>query len=170
MARIERRLIPIVSLDVEGYTRFVQRDEAATLAALNEVFTERGEATIGEHGGTIFKRMGDGILAEFASVVAAIEWAVRLQRSLHEQPVVAPGGQPIRLRVGIVMADVMIQDGDRFGEGVSLAVRLQSQAPAGGLAITKWMHDYLAGKVDLAFTDVGPQILKNVGQPVHIFV
>ena len=170
MARIERRLIPIVSLDVEGYTRFVQRDEAATLAVLNEVFTERGEATIGEHGGLIFKRMGDGILAEFASVVAAVEWAVRLQQSLHEQPVMAPGGQPIRLRAGIVMADVMIQDGDRYGEGVSLAVRLQSQAPAGGLAITKWMHDYLAGKIDLAFTDIGPQILKNVGHPVHVFV
>lgn len=170
MARIERRLIPIVSLDVEGYTRFVQRDEAATLAVLNEVFTERGEATIGEHGGLIFKRMGDGILAEFASVVAAVEWAVRLQQSLHEQPVMAPGGQPIRLRAGIVMADVMIQDGDRYGEGVSLAVRLQSQAPAGGLAITKWMHDYLAGKIDLALTDIGPQILKNVGHPVHVFV
>jgi len=170
MARIERRLVPIVSLDVEGYTRFVQRDEAATLAALTEVFAGRGEINIAEHGGSVFKRMGDGILAEFGSAVAAVEWAARLQRNLHEHPVMAPGDQAIRLRTGIIMADVMIQDGDRFGEGVNLAVRLQSRAPAGGLAITKWMHDYLAGKVDLAFTDIGPQVLKNVGQPVHLYV
>ena len=170
MAKIERRLVPIVSLDVEAYSRLIQRDEAATLAAVQQVFNVNAKATIGEHGGTIFKTMGDGILAEFASVVAAVEWAARLQQQLHHKPVMAPGGTPLLLRAGIVMADVMVAGDDRYGEGVNLAVRVQGCAPPGGMAISKWMHEYLTGKIDLAFSDIGSQVLKNIGQTIRVFI
>ena len=83
MAKNERRLVPIVSLDVEGYSRLTQLDEGATLSAVQHVFTDRVEATIGEHGGSVFKTMGDGILAEFASAVAAVEWVSELQQQLY---------------------------------------------------------------------------------------
>ena len=78
MAKIERRLVPIVSLDVEGYSRLTQLDGAATLSAVHHVFTHRIEATIGDHGGSVFKTMGDSVLAEFTSVVAAVEWAAEV--------------------------------------------------------------------------------------------
>ena len=170
MARIERRLVPIVSLDVEGYSRLTQLDEAATLSAVHHVFTGRVEATIGDHGGSVFKTMGDGVLAEFTSVVAAVEWVAQLQQQLYHTPVAAADGKTLQLRAGIVMADVMVQAEDRFGEGVNLAVRVQGCAPPGGMAISKWMHEYLTGKTDLSFNDIGSQTLKNIGHTIRVFV
>ena len=170
MAKIERRLVPIVSLDVEGYSRLIQHDEAATLVAVNHVFKDRVEATIGEHGGTVFKTMGDAILAEFTSVVAAIEWVAQLQQQLYHEPMAAADGTTLQLRAGIVMADVMVKDEDRFGEGVTLAVRVQGCGTPGGMAISKWMHEYLTGKTDLSFSDIGSQALKNIGQTIRVFI
>ena len=170
MAKFERRLVPIVSLDVAGYTRFIQRDEAAALAAMQRLISEKVEATIGGHGGKIFKSMGDGLLAEFTSVVEAVEWIASLQRSLFENPIAAPGNENLELRAGIILADVMVEGSDRYGEGVNLAVRVQACAPPGGMAISKWMHEYLAGKVDLAFADIGSQVLKNIAGTVRIFI
>ncbi len=89
MAKNERRLVPIVSLDVEGYSRLIQLDETATLSAVRHVFKDRVEATIGEHGGSVFKTMGDGVLAEFGSVVAAVEWTSQLQQQLYQVPLAA---------------------------------------------------------------------------------
>src|SRR6185503_15895247 len=107
MAKIERRLVPIVSLDVEGYSRLTQLDEAATLSAVHHVFTECVKATIGDHGGSVFKTMGDSVLAEFTSAVAAVEWVAQLQQQLYDAPVAAADGATLQLRAGIVMADVM---------------------------------------------------------------
>ena len=170
MAKIERRLVPIVSLDVEGYSRLTQLDESATLSAVHHIFKDRVEATIGEHGGSVFKTMGDGILAEFTSAVAAIEWTSGLQQQLFHGPVAAADGKALQLRAGIVMADVVIQDDDLFGEGVNLAVRVQGCAPPGGMAISKWMNEYLTGKTDLSFTDIGSQTLKNIGHTIRVFI
>ena len=170
MAKIERRLVPIVSLDVEGYARLTQLDEAATLAAVHHIFKDLVETTIGEHGGSVFKTMGDGILAEFASAVAAIEWTSGLQQQLFATPVYVADGKTLRLRAGIVMADAVIQDDDLFGEGVNMAVRVQGCAPPGGMAISKWLHEYLTGKTDLKFTNIGSQRLKNIGHTVRVFV
>lgn len=170
MAKNERRLVPIVSLDVEGYSRLIMLDEGATLAAVQHVFNERVGATITDHGGSVFKTMGDGVLAEFASVVAAVEWTSELQQQLYQRPVAAADGKTLQLRAGVVMADVMVQDNDRFGEGVNLAARVQGCAPPGGMAVSKWMHEYLTGKTELSFTDIGPQRLKNIGHTVRVFV
>ena len=170
MNKADRRLLPIVSLDVVGYTRHLQRDEAATMRATNHVFDTVIGATIRGYGGAVFKTMGDGILAEFPSVVGAVEWVALVQHSLFEQPVMAGGGEPVVLRVGLVMADVMVSGDDRYGEGINLAVRIQNCAPPGGMAVSKWMHEYLAGKIDLAFSDVGSQVLKNYATTIRLFV
>ncbi|HQX84048.1 MAG TPA: adenylate/guanylate cyclase domain-containing protein, partial [Aestuariivirga sp.] len=170
MAKNERRLVPIVSLDVEGYSRLTELDETATLAAVRHVFTERVEATIGDYGGSVFKTMGDGILAQFASAVAAVEWVSGLQQQLYQAPVNAADGKTLQLRAGIVMADVVVKNDDLFGEGVNLTVRVQGCSPPGGMAISKWMHEYLTGKTDLTFVDIGSQRLKNIGHTVRVFI
>jgi TolB-like protein/class 3 adenylate cyclase/Tfp pilus assembly protein PilF len=170
MNKTDRRLVPIVSLDVAGYSRLIQHDEANTLAAVRRVFDGFARATLDEYGGWIFKTMGDGLLAEFSSVVAAVEWVARLQRTLHDHPVPAGGGEPLAIRAGLVLADVMVSGTDRYGDGINLAVRLQGCAPAGGMAISKWMHDYLAGKVDFSFSDIGSQALKNMARTMHVFI
>ena len=170
MAKFERRLAPIVSLDVAGYTRLLQRDEAATLSAVQALFEARIREDMSVHGGHVFKVMGDGVLAEFNSVVAAVEWTARLQLDLHDRPIMMPGREPLHLRAAIILADVMMDGDDRFGEGVNLAVRVQGCSPPGGMAISKWMHEYLAGKVDLSFSDIGSQSLKNVEGTVRVFI
>lgn len=170
MSKSNRRLLPIVSLDVAGYTRLIQRNEEATLAAVQQLFNGMVKETIAEYGGAIFKTMGDGLLAEFASIVSAVEWSAALQQRLFVSPVAASDGEALELRAGIVLADVMLDGGDRFGEGVNLAVRVQGTAPPGGLAISKWMHEYLQGKIDLSFSDIGSQVLKNVAQTIRIFI
>ncbi len=167
--RSNRKFVAIASLDVAGYTRHVQRGEAAALAALHDLFDNRVRTTIGKFGGTIFKTMGDGLLAEFDSVVSAVEWVIGLQLGLAAQPVKA-GGEAFLLRAGIVIADVMMEGDDRLGEGVNLAVRVEELSPPGGLAISKWIQEYLTGKVDIACSDIGSQVLKNVSQTVRIFI
>ena len=131
---------------------------------------DRVEATIGDHGGSVFKTMGDSVLAEFTSAVAAVEWVAQLQLQLYHTPVAAADGKTLQLRAGIVMADVLVQGEDRFGEGVNLTVRVQGCAPPGGMAISKWMHEYLTGKTDLSFSDIGSQTLKNIGHTICVFV
>jgi TolB-like protein/class 3 adenylate cyclase/Flp pilus assembly protein TadD len=170
MAKTDRRLVPIVSLDVVGFSRLVQHNERQTLRLVQRVYEMFIARTIGGYGGKIFKTMGDGVLAEFQSVADAVEWAANLQKTLAERKIRAPGGELFQIRAGIVLADVLVNGEDLFGNGVNLAVRVQGHAPPGGLAITKWMHEYLNGRVDLTFTDIGPTTLKNIPKSVRIFV
>jgi len=105
------------------------------------VFEERVKATTGAHGGSIFKAMGDGILAECASVVEAVDWVAHFLQQLHMTPVPAAGEQLLQLRAGIILADVIVDDDHRFGEGMNLTVKVQARPPAGGMSIYKWMHE-----------------------------
>lgn len=170
MSNVERRLVPIVSLDVAGYSSMVQSDEAAAVSAVRGLFAGHVDASIGSRGGTVFKTMGDGLLAEFSSVVSAVEWAASLQRTLQASPVKVAGLGILQVRAGVILADVMVDGTDRYGDGVNLAARVQACAPPGGIAISKWMHDYLTGKIDLAFSDLGPQSLKNMARTVRVFI
>ncbi|RYE71183.1 MAG: adenylate/guanylate cyclase domain-containing protein, partial [Oxalobacteraceae bacterium] len=138
MVKSERRLVPIVSVDVVGFSRLVQHNERQTVRLVRQVF---GSLTrdIGERGGTIFKTMGDGLLAEFNSVIAAVDWIAEGQKALHQRQIRAPGGELLQVRAGIVMADVLVHGDDLFGNGVNLAVRVQGVSPPGGMAVTKWM-------------------------------
>ena len=169
MAKSERRLVPIVSIDVVGFSRLVQHNERQTVRLVRRAYAHFVNR-IGERGGAVFKTMGDGLLAEFNSVIAAVDWVARIQKELHTRQIRAPGGEILQVRAGIVMADVLVHGDDLFGNGVNLAVRVQSLSPPGGMAITKWMHEYLAGQSDLVFTDIGPSILKNIPKTVRIFV
>lgn len=169
MAQPDRRLVPIVSLDVVGYSRLVERNERQTLRLVQRVYDRLIARTIGAAGGKVFKTMGDGLLAEFNSVVAAVQWTAQVQREIYERKIRAPGGELFQVRAGIVLADVLVAGDDLYGSGINLAVRVQSHAPAGGMCITKWMYQYLDGTIDLEFTDMGPTELKNITKTVRIY-
>ena len=170
MAQPDRRLVPIVSLDVVGYSRLTEVNERQTLRLVQRVYDRLVARTIGRYGGKVFKTMGDGLLAEFQSVVAAVEWVSDMQKELYERKLRVPGGGYLQVRAGIVLADVLVAGDDLYGSGVNLSVRVQAISPPGGMAITKWMHQYLDGRSDLQFTDLGPIDLKNVTKTVRIFV
>jgi TolB-like protein/class 3 adenylate cyclase/Flp pilus assembly protein TadD len=169
MAQPDRRLVPIVSLDIVGYSRLVERSERQTLRLVQRVYDRLISRTIGAAGGKVFKTMGDGLLAEFNSVVAAVQWTADLQRQIHERRINAPGGEMFQVRAGIVLADVLVAGNDLYGSGINLAVRVQSHSPAGGMCITKWMYQYLDGTIDLPFIDMGPTELKNITKTVRIY-
>jgi adenylate cyclase len=169
MAQPDRRLVPIVSLDVVGYSRLVERNERQTLRLVQRVYERLISRTIGEAGGKVFKTMGDGLLAEFSSVVAAVQWTAQLQREIHERKIHAPGGEMFQVRAGIVLADVLVAGNDLYGSGINLAVRVQGHSPPGGICITKWMYQYLDGTMELPFIDIGPTELKNITKTVRLY-
>lgn len=168
MAPSKRRLAAILSLDVEGYSCLVEADEIATLRAVRQAFRDLVLPTIGEFGGTVFKTVGDGLLAEFASPVNAVKWAAKFQRAVAARD--HHGGPPLRVRIGIVVGDVVVTDDDRFGDGVNIAARVQELSPAGGMAISRGVFEYLTGRTDLYFTDIGEQQLKGHAQRQRIWV
>ena len=170
MVQPDRRLVPIVSLDIVGYSRLVQRSERQTLRLVQRVYDRLVADTITQQGGKIFKTMGDGLLAEFNSVVAAVQWTAELQREIYERRIKAPGGELFQVRAGIVLADVLVAGDDLYGSGINMAVRVQSHSPPGGMCITKWMYQYLEGATDLKFVDLGPTELKNIAKTVRIYV
>ena len=131
MAKPDRRLAPIVSLDVVGYTRMVVHSERQTLRLVRRVFDFLVNRTVEAAGGKVFKTMGDGALIEFNSVVGAVEWVVTSQKILNERRLRAPGGGLFQVRAGVVLADVLVQGDDLFGDGVNFAVRVQTQSPPG---------------------------------------
>jgi len=169
MAQPDRRLVPIVSLDVVGYSRLVERNERQTLRLVQRVYERLISRTIGAAGGKVFKTMGDGLLAEFNSLVSAVQWTADLQREIYERKIHAPGNELFQIRAGIVLADVLVAGNDLYGSGINLAVRVQSHSPAGGMCITKWMYQYLDGTIDLEFVDMGPTELKNITKTVRIY-
>jgi adenylate cyclase len=169
-AQADRRLVPIVSLDVVGYSRLTELNERQTLRLVQRVYDRLVARTISRQGGKVFKTMGDGLLAEFQSVVAAVEWVADVQRELNERRLKVPGGGFFQVRAGVVLADVLVQGDDLYGSGVNLSVRVQAISPAGGMAITKWMYQYLDGRTELQFTDIGPTELKNVSRTVRLYV
>ena len=169
MAQPDRRLVPIVSLDVVGYSRLVERSERQTLRLVQRVYDRLIAGTIGAAGGKVFKTMGDGVLAEFNSIVAAVQWTADLQRQLYERRIHGPGQELFQVRAGIVLADVLVAGNDLYGSGINLAVRVQGHSPPGGMCITKWMYQYLDGTIDLEFADLGPTELKNISKTVRIY-
>jgi TolB-like protein/class 3 adenylate cyclase len=169
MVQPDRRLVPIVSLDVVGYSRLSERNERQTLRLVRRVYDSLVDATISQSGGKVFKTMGDGLLAEFNSVIAAIQWTADVQREIYQRRLRGPGGELFQARAGVVLADVLVSGDDLYGSGINLAVRVQNHSPPGGMCITKWMYQYLDGHLDLEFTDLGPTELKNISKTVRIY-
>jgi len=165
---MERRLAAILSVDVVGYSRLMEQDEADTFVRLRAHRKELFEPEIAKHHGRIFKLMGDGVLAEFASVVDAVECAVALQRALAERNS-GLGNRRIDARMGINLGDVIVEDEDRHGDGVNIANRLQGLADPGGIAISGTAYDQVKTKVAVGYVHVGEQSMKNISEPVRVY-
>jgi adenylate cyclase len=167
--RIERRLAAILAADVAGYSRLMGADEEGTLAALRSVRRELCDRKIVEHRGRIVKTTGDGLLVEFQSVVDAVRCAVEMQRGMAERNKDVPSGRRIEFRIGINVGDIVVEDGDIFGDGVNIAARLETLADPGGICISARVQEDVAGRLDLMFSDLGDQRLKNIQRPLHAY-
>jgi adenylate cyclase len=167
--RVQRRLAAILAGDVAGYSRLMGADEEGTLSRLNAHRREFLEPKIADHRGRIVKRTGDGILIEFASAVDAARCAVEIQHGMIERNAPIPQDKRIELRIGIHVGDVIIEDGDLFGDGVNIAARLEGIAQPGGICISDDAYRQVRGKLDANFQDAGEHELKNIARPVRVY-
>src|SRR5262249_51961864 len=164
-----RRLAAILAADVVGYSRMMQADEAGTLAALKSRRADVLQPLVSKHHGRIVKLMGDGVLVEFGSAVAAVECAVELQQAMETANADLPGDQRIVLRIGINLGDVIIEGSDLYGDGVNIAARLEEMAEPGTIVMSKKVHDEIERKLTLTCDDLGEQPLKNIAAPIQVF-
>jgi TolB-like protein/class 3 adenylate cyclase len=166
---VQRRLAAILAADVVGYSRLMSVDEMGTLGALKAHRRELIDPVIAGHHGRIVKTTGDGLLAEFASVVDAVRCAVEVQREMISRNALAPAERRIEFRMGINVGDIIIEDGDIFGDGVNIAARLETLAEPGGICLSAAAHEQVRDRLDLAFDDLGEQQVKNIPRPVRIY-
>jgi TolB-like protein/class 3 adenylate cyclase len=157
-----RRLAAILAADVAGYSRLIGADEEGTLTALKAIRAKVIDPQIAAHRGRLVKTTGDGLLVEFASVVDALRCAIEWQAAM-------PGDSPIAWRIGINVGDIVVEDGDIFGDGVNVAARLEGLAEPGGICVSARVQEDAAGRLDLAFEDMGEQQLKNIARPVRVY-
>src|ERR1041384_5770990 len=162
-----RRLAAILAADVAGYSRLIGIDEQGTLNRLRSIRTEVVDPKISKHHGRLVKTTGDGLLVEFGSVVDALRCAVEVQQSMTERNTGA--GERIEFRIGINVGDIVVEDGDIFGDGVNVAARLEGLAEPGGICVSARVQEDAAGKLDLTFEDIGEQALKNIVRPIRAY-
>src|SRR5246500_1461804 len=159
-----RRLAAILAADVAGYSASLQRAEEATYAEFERLKRELIAPSLSRHEGRLIKTTGDGALVEFASPWAAMRCAVEIQDHL------ASGDSSLRLRVGLNLGDVIVgEDGDLYGDGINIAVRLEGIADPGGILISEKVYSEVKGKLDVGFEDRGEQQLKNISKPVRTY-
>jgi adenylate cyclase len=164
-----RRLAAILAADVAGYSRLMGADEEGTHERLRSHLRDLVDPKIRDHLGRIVKNTGDGFLAEFASVVDAVRCAVEVQRGMVDRNATIPANTRIDFRVGVHQGDVVIEDNDIFGDAVNVAARLEGLAEPGGICVSARVRGDAAGKLDLAFEDMGQQELKNIAWPVRVY-
>src|SRR5215471_1822281 len=164
-----RRLAAILAADVAGYSRLMGADEEATHERFKAHLSELVEPKIGEHRGRIVKNTGDGMLAEFASVVDAVRCAAEVQRGMIDREPEVPDERCIRFRIGINLGDVIAEDGDIFGDGVNVAARLEALAEPGGICVSGMVYDQVRDKLPYRFADRGEQSVKNITRPVRVY-
>jgi adenylate cyclase len=165
---LKRKLAAILAADVEGYSRLMHDDEERTLATL----TDRRaivDSLIERSDGQIFGTAGDSVLAEFPSVVQAFGCAIAMQQSVHRANSNVPVNQQMSFRIGINVGDIMVKDGDIFGDGVNIAARLEALADVGGICVTRGVRDHIRDRVEANFEDMGEQSFKNIARPVRVF-
>ena len=165
--RVRRRLAAVLAADVAGYSRLMGIDEAGTARRLREHFAALQPLVAG-HDGRVVKIMGDGLLAEFPSAVAAVECALALQRLMARRNGRAAADQRMDLRIGIHLAEVVVAEDDILGEGVNIAARLEGLAQPGGVCLSAAAWEHVKGRLPVAVTELGPQRLKNIAEPVRV--
>ena len=168
-ARVERRLAAILAADIAGYSRLMGVDEEGTLAALKACRREFIDPKIAEHRGRIVKTTGDGALVEFASAVDAVRCAMEIQRVMAVRNADIPESRRVEFRIGINVGDIIIDEGDIYGDGVNIAARIEGIAEPGGISISEDAWRQVQGKVAASFVDAGEQSLKNIARPVRVY-
>ncbi len=168
---VERRLAAILAIDMVGYSRLMEADEAGTLARLRTHRLELIDPAIAKNRGGIIKSTGDGLLVEFQAVGDAVQCALEIQRRMARRNADLPAARWIQFRIGINLGDVIFEDGDIFGDGVNLAARLEALAEPGGICVSRAVRDQLqvGDHVDVAFEDLGLQTVKNIARPIPAF-
>ena len=166
---MERRLTAILAADVVGYSSLMEKDEAGTYARLKAGRQELFEPEIHRHHGRIFKLMGDGMMAEFGSIVDAVECAVALQRGLAQRNSSLPAAERIEVRIGVNLGDVIVEGDDRYGDGVNIAARLEQIADPGSVFVSGKVVKEVERRLALGFKPIGEQRMKNLVDPVEVF-
>ena len=160
---MERRLAAILMADIVGYSRLMGRDEERTLRAVMHLRSEFIEPLVATHRGRLVKQTGDGFLIEFASAMNAIQCALQWQaRSASDSE------DAMRFRIGLHLGDILIEQGDIYGEGVNIAARLETLAPPGGIALSSVVKDQVHARISGDFRDQGEQRLKNIAEPIRV--
>ena len=165
---LERKLVAILAADVEGYSRLMHEDEERTLATLSS-HRSVVDSAIALGRGEISGTVGDSVLAEFSSVVDAVQSAIAIQQQLAKANAELPSESQMHFRIGINVGDVMVKDGGIFGDGVNVAARLESIAEPGGICVTRGVRDHLRDRTDYEFEDLGEHVVKNIARPVRVF-
>ncbi len=166
--KVTRKLTTILAADVEEYTRLMRADEEATLKTLGE-YREIFDNLIARHDGRVFSAAGDSVLAEFGSAVEAVRCAISCQEETSSRNAELADDRKLIFRIGINVGDVMIRDGDLFGDGVNVAARLEGLADPGGVCISGSVFEQIKHKLSLGFEDMGQQKVKNISEPVSAY-
>jgi adenylate cyclase len=165
----ERRLVAILAVDIVGYSRLIEADEAGTLAAIKALRAEVFEPLLAEYHGRIVKLMGDGAIVEFGSVVDAVLSAVASQKAVAARQADVPPEHRLLFRMGINLGDVVVDGDDLLGDGVNVAARLEQIGEPGGLFVSGTAFDHLQGKLALPLEFIGEQHVKNIARPVRVY-
>jgi class 3 adenylate cyclase/pimeloyl-ACP methyl ester carboxylesterase len=166
---MERRLAAILAADAVGYSRMMREDETSALALLQKHRAEVIDPAIAKHRGRTVKLMGDGLLAEFSSVVESVTCAAEIQRAMAARNAGSQVGRQMAFRIGVHLGDVIVEGDDLYGDGVNIAARLEGIAQHGGICISRQAYDQVQKKVALGYRNLGPQILKNIPEPIEVF-
>jgi TolB-like protein/class 3 adenylate cyclase/rhodanese-related sulfurtransferase/Flp pilus assembly protein TadD len=169
VAHPERRLVAILAIDIVGYSRLIEADEAGTLAAMKRLHSEIFDPLLSEYHGRTVKLMGDGALVEFGSVVDAVLCSVAIQKEVAAHQADVPPDHRLFFRMGINLGDVVVEGDDLFGDGVNVAARLEQLCEPGGLFVSGTAFDHLQGKLGLPLEFVGEQHVKNIARPVRVY-
>ncbi|MCZ6731688.1 MAG: adenylate/guanylate cyclase domain-containing protein [Gammaproteobacteria bacterium] len=163
-----RKLVAILYADVAGYSRLTGSDELGTHRRVMDALDFATES-IKSGGGTVLRYAGDAILAEFSSVVAAVNAAVTIQIELGKRNESVPEDNKVQIRIGVNLGEVLQDRGEIYGDGVNLAARLESAAQPGGICISSAVYDQVTGKVNVDFGDGGDESFKNIAKPIHVY-
>lgn len=166
---VQRRLAAILAIDIVGFSRLMGADEEGTLARLKLLRADLIDPAIAELRGRIFKTTGDGILAEFASVVDAVQCAAKVQKTMAVREAAEPSERRMTLRVGINLGDIIIEGDDIYGDGVNIAARLEGICEPGSVAISASAYEQVRDKLSLRFIDRGEHTVKNIARPVRVY-
>ena len=165
---VERKLVAVLSADVKGYSRLMGEDEVGTVRTLT-TYRQLMTTIIQQHHGRVVDSPGDNLLAEFASVVDAVQAAVAIQQELKDKNADLPASRRMEFRIGINLGDVIVEGERIYGDGVNIAARVESLAEASGICISGLVYDQVKSKLTLQYESLGEQTVKNIAEPVRVY-